>query len=114
MDLSQYLNYDKENLRKQWQVTNAKPYPYLMTDNFLKPEFARQCLGAFPTFEEAQKLGRGFDAVNEKGKIQITDSSKFQPPIAKLAEVLNSPEFLKELADITGIPNLVADAKFLG
>ena len=114
MDLKPYLNYDKEALRKQWQVTNKGPYSYLMTDNFLTPAFAQECLHAFPTFEEAGKIGRSFDAVNERGKIQITDSSKFNPPIAKLNEVLNSPEFLKELADITGIPNLVADEKLLG
>ena len=114
MDIQQYLNYDKEALRKQWQVTNKNPYPFFMTDNFLKPEFARECLGAFPTYEEAQQQGRSFDAVNEKGKIQITDSSKFKPPIAMLNEVLASPEFLKDLAEITGIPNLVADPKLLG
>ncbi len=114
MDLSQYLNYDKDALRKQWQVTNKDPYPFFMTDNFLKPDFARQCLAAFPTFEEAGKLGRSFDAVNEKGKIQITDSSKFKPAIKTLSDVLNSPEFLRELAEITGIPNLLADEKFVG
>src|SRR5215213_7491536 len=111
MDLNAYLNLDKEALRKQWQVTNAKPYPFFMTDNFLKPQFAQECLHAFPTYEEAQEQGR---SVNEKGKIQITDSSKFKAPIAKLNEVLASQEFLDTMSYITGIPKLIADAKLLG
>ena len=33
------------------------------------------CSRAFPSFEEAAKVGRTFSAVNEKGKVQVTDST---------------------------------------
>ncbi|HZN10600.1 MAG TPA: 2OG-Fe(II) oxygenase [Blastocatellia bacterium] len=115
VNLDQYLNnFDKEALRKQWQVTNAKPYPFFQTDNFLTEDFARQCLADFPTYEEAQQQGRSFNAVNEKRKIQITDSSKFKPAVAKLNEVLASQEFLDALSYITGMPKLLADEKLVG
>src|SRR6185312_1689458 len=57
---------------------------------------------------------RVFSAVNEKGKVQITDSSKFPQPVLQLSRELNSPEFLKTIEYITGTQNLLADSEFVG
>lgn len=104
--------YDRDTLRAEFQA--AKPFPYIALDPFLDTDFAASCAQAVPSFEEAQELGLEFSAVNEKKKIQITDSSQFPAPIAELHKELSSEAWLKDLEYITGIPNLLSDAKLGG
>ncbi len=103
---------DRDALREK--VRGATPFPSFCIDGFLDDAFAEQVLGSFPSFEEASKLGRSFSAVNEKGKIQITDSSKFAGPVAELNRALASPEFLELLSYVFDIPNLLADSELVG
>lgn len=103
---------DRDALREQ--VRRSEPVPNFCIDNFLDAAFARRVLAAFPSFEEAAKLGRGFDAVNEKKKIQITDARAFAEPIAELNRALAAPEFLDLLCHVFGMPNLLADAELVG
>jgi hypothetical protein len=103
---------DREVLRER--VRTAQPVPNFCLDNFLDESFANEVLGAYPTFEEATKVGRSFSAVNEKGKVQVTDSSNFAAPIAELNRTLASPEFLELLSDVFDMPNLVADPELVG
>ncbi|MGD0959791.1 MAG: 2OG-Fe(II) oxygenase [Methylomonas sp.] len=91
------------------KIKTAQPFPHFCIDNFLNEDFANEVYQAFPSFNEAQKLGREFSAVNEQKKIQITDSSKFPPAIAKLNELLASDEFVSMMSDLMDIPNLRAD-----
>jgi len=103
---------DREALRGQHQA--AKPVPWFAIDNFLEPDFAEAVYRSFPSFDEAVKSGRLFSAVNEKGKVQITDSSKFPEPIAELNRQINGPQFLKLMEYVTGTPNLLADDQLVG
>lgn len=82
--------FDHEAIREQ--VRSAKPFPHFCIDNFLEPIFAKEVLASFPSFQQAEQMGMKFNAVNEKNKIQITDSSKFPEPILKLHQELSSPE----------------------
>ncbi len=103
---------DRDALRER--VRTAQPVRNFCIDNFLDESFANTVLEAYPTFEQAAKLGKSFSAVNEKGKIQVTDSSKFAEPIAELNRTLASPEFLELLADVFEMPNLLADPELVG
>ena len=62
--------YDRDQLRESFQ--NASPFPHVMIEGFLEDDFARAVAEAYPSFDDAAKLGRQFSAVNEAGKIQIT------------------------------------------
>lgn len=104
--------FDKEALRKQ--VAAAKPVPHFYLDNFLEPDFAERVWAEFPSIKWAKEHGRGFDAVNEKGKIQVTDSSKFSPAVKQLHEALASPEWLETLGYVMDMPNLIADPQLVG
>lgn len=104
--------FDREALRREY--TKATPFPFVMIENFLEPAFALEIAAAFPSFEDALGKGRAFNSVNERRKIQITDSKLFPIPIAKLNRALASPEFLSDLSYVTGIPNLVADEELVG
>jgi hypothetical protein len=103
---------DRDALRDR--TRSATPVPNFCIDNFLEESFANRVADAYPTFEDAVKVGRSFSAVNEKGKVQVTDSSKFAEPIAELNRTLASPEFLDLLSDVFNMPNLVADVELVG
>lgn len=105
-------NFDKKELKGKIQT--AEPFPHFCIDNFLDEEFANEIYNAFPSFHDAQKIGREFSTVNEQKKIQITEASKFSPPIVKLNQLLASSEFLEMMSDLMGIPNLVADPDLIG
>ena len=103
---------DRDALRDR--VRTAKPVRNFCVDNFLEESFAARVLSSFPTYEEATKVGRSFAAVNEKGKVQVTDSSSFAEPIAELNRTLASPEFRELLSDVFEMPNLLADDSLVG
>jgi len=103
---------DRDSLRER--VRKAEPFPFFFIDNFLDEAFADQVLHAFPSFEEAAQIGHMFSAVNEKKKIQVTDSTKFARPIAELNRALAEPEFLALLSDVFELPGLFADEELVG
>ena len=104
--------YDRDQLRQEFR--SAYPFPHIKMDNFLQPDAAREIAAAYPTFDNALSMGFQFNALNEQRKVQVTDSTKFPGPVARLNEALSSPAFLKDLEYITGIPNLLADARLAG
>ena len=96
------------------QARNAKPFPHFCIDNFLQPDFAHEVVKCYPDLESASKMGRRFDAVNERGKVQVTDSKLFAPPVKQLEELLASQKFLDLMSYVMDIPNLVADPELEG
>jgi 2OG-Fe(II) oxygenase superfamily len=104
--------FDREAIREQYR--SATPFPFFKIENFLEPEFLNSVVATYPTYDAARRDGFEFDAVNEKLKIQITDSSKFPPPVKQLADALSSESFLSDLEYITGIPRLLADPALAG
>jgi hypothetical protein len=104
--------YDRDALRAQFR--SAAPFPFIAIDPFLAPDLAAAAAAEIPTFSESQQIGREFDAVNEKNKVQITDSSLFGPAVARVHEALASPEWLEDLSYITGIDHLLADSELRG
>jgi hypothetical protein len=113
MDIWQFIRpLDIAACAQRFQT--AQPFPSICLDNFLDEAFADQVLADFPTYERAQQLGRGFQAVNERGKVQVTDSKLFQGALLQLHEILASREFLEVMSAITGIKDLQADAQMVG
>lgn len=98
---------DIQAVRKQY--LNARPFPHFKIDNFLDNDFVREVAAAYPTYESARGMGKEFDAINEKLKVQVSDSSKFLPPVKALSDALSSSEFLGIMESITGVPKLLAD-----
>lgn len=99
--------FDRDQIRKEFRA--GVPFPHFKIDNFLDEEFAREVAASVPAFADAQRLGFTFKSVNERLKLQVTDSTKFPAPMLALHQALSSQEFLDELSYITGIPNLLAD-----
>ncbi len=103
---------DRDELRRR--VREALPFPFLAIDDFLETGAAERVLAAFPSFDDAVKIGKRFNAVNERGKVQVTDSSKFAEPIAEMNRALASPEFLGVLGHVFDLPGLLADDQLDG
>lgn len=103
---------DREALRRRFDA--AEPFRFIAIDGFLDPDFAKEVVAAYPSFEEARGLGHEFRFVNEKGKVQITDAARFREPVRRLSDALASPAFLDDLSAITGIPKLLADERLAG
>jgi len=103
---------DRVALRER--VRSSHPVPNFCIDNFLEESFAERVLAAFPSYEEATKVGPSFSAVNERGKVQVTDSRAFAEPVAELNRALASTEFLGLLSDAFEMPNLLADDQLVG
>lgn len=95
---------DRDRLREQFR--SAKPFPFIAIDGFLEPAFAAEVAASYPSFEQARTLGREFRAVNEHRKIQVVDYQRFPAPVKTLSDALASPELLRQLEQITGIPRL--------
>lgn len=104
--------FDRKQLRQQF--INAKPVPWIRIDNFIPEDEARAAVAAYPDFDSALQMGRTFKTVNERKKIQVTDSKRFASPVAALHDALASPQFLADLAYITNIPNILADDQLVG
>lgn len=104
--------FDKELLKKQ--IREAQPFPHFSIDNFLKDDFAEEIYKAFPSFEEAKKMGKQYNKLNEKLKIQITKSELFPEPFKKLNDLMASQEFRDLMSELMGIPDLLADADLIG
>ncbi len=103
---------DREVLKREFE--SATPFPHIVIDDFLDPDFAADVSAAFPTFEEALETGFEFDFVRERRKIQISDRAHFAAPVARLDEALASQDFLNDLEHITGISGLLPDPELGG
>ncbi len=103
---------DRDALRER--VRSSEPVKNFCIDNFLDEAFAEAVLDAYPSYQDATKIGRSFAAVNEKGKVQITDSRAFAEPVAELNRALASPEFCELMSHVFEIPKLVPDADLNG
>jgi hypothetical protein len=95
-------------------IRSLAPFPHVIIDNFLDPEFARRVHDSFPAFQDALKIGRSFSTVNEKHKVQITDTGQFAPAVLELNRLLASPAWLDRLSTVFEIPNLLADGELIG
>jgi len=95
--------------RMREEMRSAPGFPHFCIDGFLDPSFAQEVHDAFPSYADAERMGKSFAAVNEKRKTQVTDARLFPAPIRRLHELLASDEFVRRMSEMSGIPDLVAD-----
>lgn len=96
------------------QARSARPFPHIVMDNFLDPDFAHEVLRSWPSFEEASRIGTTYRSVNERLKVNVAESERFPPAAKELNRALASEEWMDSLSYIFGIPNLLADPELYG
>lgn len=90
---------------------SAHPFPHIVLDNFLTPEFCQQLLIEFPPFHPEY-------AVDENGaiggKATHNDIRSIGPAYQTLDELIQTRAFLDLMSSVTGIPDLLYDPEYLG
>jgi 2-oxoglutarate-Fe(II)-dependent oxygenase superfamily protein len=99
-------------LREQFR--GVRPFPFFCLDRFFDEDFDDEVLAAFPSYDAARQMGREFRGVNERGKVQVTDATRFAEPIRRINVALAAPAFLDVLSEVTGIDRLLADDRLVG
>src|SRR6266550_9024206 len=93
------------------QFKNAEPYPHVAIPGFFSEEFCQRLLDDFPAFDE--ELAR--NEMGEVGRKAVrTDVRDISPIYRELDDFIQTPEFLEQISDITGIPDLLYDAQYFG
>lgn len=103
---------DCEYLRARARA--AQPFPHILIDNFLDTDFAHEVLRSWPSYADAARIGKEFRSLNERNKVQVTDSRFFPPPLQTLNEALASPTFLNTVSSIFEISDLLPDSELIG
>lgn len=96
-------------LRAAYQ--SARPYPYVVIDDFLRPEIARL------VHDEARATAANQDASNgitQSLKVACTDWTAFGPETHRLISYFNSSEFIGCVGRIVGIDDLFGDPELEG
>jgi hypothetical protein len=104
------LHGEAESLGQQYQ--NAKPFPFIVIDDFLPREIVDLVADAVP--DRAAPDWTKLPTDDQRGKRVLADESKLPVPIRALIHELNAGYFLRVLEGITGIKDLIADTKLVG
>lgn len=111
---------DKSFLSDHWRnqlpelrnkLLNAKPFPHIVCDNFLRTEVAEQLFSEFP--KPNTKEWDYYAHFNTK-KWANKDFDSFGPTTKAVVNELNSPDFIKSLSEMSGIDGLFPDTKLEG
>ena len=93
------------------QFRSALPFPHVVLDSFLTPEYCQQLLDEFPPFHPKY-------AVDENGaiggKASRNDIREIGPGYRKLDDLIQTRSFLDLMSAISGIPDLIYDPEYLG
>ncbi|HEY8010083.1 MAG TPA: 2OG-Fe(II) oxygenase [Rudaea sp.] len=98
-----------EALRRQY--SQAKPFRHVVIEDFLDAGFASQLLAAFPAFESGNSIG---EDGRPGGKSTVERMQALGPSYRALDELVQSPDFLQFVGNITGIDGLLYDPFYLG
>jgi len=93
------------------EFDSAAPFRHLVIDDFLTQDVCRALMAEFPEFDREH-------ARNEMGEVGgkavFQSLPKLGPTYARLDGMLRDPEFLAFVGQITGIPGLIYDPKYVG
>jgi hypothetical protein len=107
--LNPRLQSNKDALAREFQ--EADPFRHVVIPDFFAPEAAQQLLDDFPSFEERFATGETGDVGRKAARRDVRDISD---AYREVDDLLQTPEFLNLMSDITGIPDLVYDSEYHG
>lgn len=89
----------------------ASPFRHVVIDNFFNPDFCQQLLQDFPGFDVRYALNEMGQVGGKAVRMDVRDISD---TYRTLDAYIQTPEFLKQIEDITGIPGLLYDTEYVG
>ena len=114
-DLGGYRCFDADQCRATGaasaaQYRSSQPYPHIVLDDFLDPEFLRAVAAEFPDHDGQDCFMRE----QERLKFQFRPDQCHGPLTRALFAELNSRAFLGFLSELTGIEGLIPDPYHAG
>lgn len=91
---------------------NARPYPFIVLDDFLPAEIAERVEADFPS--PTADVWQRYPTRDQHNKLALRHESLLPSSARQLIHELNSGYFLEILEQLTGIAHLIADAKLIG
>lgn len=91
---------------------NAKPFRYVVIDDFLDPAVAEAMLESFPAVEDPSKLVNEFGERNPKNF--VTDVAGIGGVYRDIDNYIQQREFISFVETVTGIPDLRYDPHYYG
>ena len=108
-----YSDLIKLSLDKKDEYTSARPFPFILLDNFFDSDYLNQILDDFPDLSKSN-YSHKFNTKNDK-KIASSSTKIFSKNINHFFNFLNSHQFLDFLQHLTGIKShLTSDPYFWG
>lgn len=93
------------------QFREALPFRHVVIDGFLDPALCQRILDDFPGFEERYARNEMGDVGGKAVRMDVRDISD---AYRGLDRFLQTPEFLGYVSAVTGIPDLLYDADYIG
>lgn len=107
------VNYNLKDHAEEFQKN--KPYPYISLDNFFNEEIINKIYEEFP--DETSDLFNWKSNDQNSKKLMCQDPVRIAqelPNIDRFIKYLNSDDFLDQISELTGIPNLIGDNNLAG
>lgn len=93
---------------------NADPFPHVVIDEFLTPEFADELLADFPRKDAAYEKFCIMDDGRIGNNYANSNPAEFPLSFNVLDKLIKDPSFLSLVSEITGIPALQYDPDYIG
>jgi Rps23 Pro-64 3,4-dihydroxylase Tpa1-like proline 4-hydroxylase len=93
------------------EFASAEPFPHVVIEPFLNPEFCGQLMTEFPAFDREKARNEMGEVA---GKAVFSNLAAISPAYARFDRLMQDPEFLSLTGRITGIPNLLYDPEYVG
>ena len=107
LDASVYAGIDE--LAREFAA--GEPFRHVVMEPFLDPGFCEQLMAEFPAFNREKALNETGEVA---GKAVFSNLAELGPAYARFDRLMQDPEFLALTSRITGIPNLLYDAEYVG
>lgn len=91
--------------------SQARPFPHVVADNFLAPEFAQKLFAQFPPFAQERAIA---EHGKVGGKATRENMRELGSAFQELDEFFASADFLGWMSQLTGIPDLLYDPEYFG
>ena len=107
LDASVYARIDE----LAGEFAAGEPFRHVVMEPFLDPGFCEQLMAEFPAFDREKALNETGEVA---GKAVFSNLAELGPAYARFDRLMQDPEFLALTSRITGIPNLLYDAEYVG
>ena len=93
------------------QFVSAEPYPHLVIDGLFSPALLDQIVAEFDAFsaEDWKQLKN-----DREQTVRLKPGSRMRPAAKAYLDLISSPDFVRFLSSLTGIPSLLPDPVLRG